>query len=1020
MKPVKATLAVQLNTTSVYDFLNSTIQIEAYLARLQATGQKLAPWVGSQQLFGIQKFLAACQKQRMQPIIGLATEVQIQNLVYKVVWYAKNKRGYRNLLQITQRSYNSQPLAWETVQSLTNDCHLVFCYRNQNDQAIILALPKQDWWDQISGFIGCEQLPPTSMIENLLSHVIPFQPVRYLDPHEQKKHRVLQAIKKAVQLNEITDQYDYSFQTKTQLTKQFAKSVFEVNLQRFCATCEPTAGSVPKLTIKPAQIPAEFQSSSEYLRQICQKQLTKEFGNQPIYQERFEYELKVIQERGWENYFLIVADYIQFSRHNNILVGPGRGSACGSLICYLLQITSIDPIQYKLIFERFLNPDLLQKPDIDTDFEDDKRAQIVKYLFTKYTNHHVAQITTIQTIGMKMALRDVGRVLDIELRTIDKICKAVNVHWNTDFQMAISQSYPLQKYQREYPELFKLVAQIINLPRQNGIHAAGLILTKQVISDFLPCFNDDQQQNVTQLDMYDIKQLGLIKMDLLGLRNLTLIQAILTRINHDRSPKLRLEQLPLNDQATFQKLASGDTLGLFQLESPGMRSLISKINPTSLEDIAATISLYRPGPMSNRALFIARKNGTVPDEYWIPAFKPVLANTFGVPLYQEQIMYLVRRFCQFSLAEADQLRYVISKKDKRLTEHLKANFWKKSRAEHHDEALIKRVWSLVAKFFDYGFNRSHAIAYALIAYWMGYLKTHYPHHFFLALLNKNLHDQTKTQQILLYWTRQTTNAIAISVNRSTNEYVWDSQTNQLLLPLNIIKKVGIVSAQKILSERQQHGPFKSLIDFIGRMLVHGFGKSMLKQLICANVFAEFNHNRATLLANLDQLLLVAQLLHEKRANTRQELLKTFPALKLERQADDWKLNLQCERASFGFLINYQFLRAWTAKLLPTTTYSHVSIAKLQRLPKQITKQHCTTGIIDQVTVFQTRQNLEMAFLWISDGSQQLKILVFNAVWSKIKTVLLPQTLVMVVLEKRFYQNQTSYLLQKLINFAPTT
>jgi DNA polymerase-3 subunit alpha len=434
------------------------------------------------------------------------------------------------------------------------------------------------------------------------------------------------------------------------------------------------------------------------------------------YIERLKKELAVIDQMHFNDYFLVVQDYVNFAKRNGILVGPGRGSAAGSLVAYVLGITDIDPIEHNLIFERFLNPSRQTLPDIDIDFMDNRRNEIVEYLFNRYGSDHVAHIITFQKIKAKMAIRDAGRVLGIELPIINSISKLINMQYDLDLAGAIADNKTLSSFANKYEELFDIAKKILNFPRQVGLHAAGVIITNTAINEVIPVQNSPDGINATQYSMEYLEPLGLIKIDILGLVNLTTINETIKLIKKEQSKIIDLSKIDLDDRKVFAQLTNGNTIGIFQLESQGMRNLIMKIKPTSIEDISITSALFRPGPQKNIPEYLSNKAHPENIKYLNDDFKEVLSATYNIIIYQEQVIEIVQRVAGFSLAEADLFRRAISKKDSDKLTELRVHFIAGGRKNKYSEEELVKIFNFVYEFANYGFNHSHSLAYSYISY----------------------------------------------------------------------------------------------------------------------------------------------------------------------------------------------------------------------------------------------------------------------------------------------------------------
>jgi DNA polymerase-3 subunit alpha len=427
-------------------------------------------------------------------------------------------------------------------------------------------------------------------------------------------------------------------------------------------------------------------------------------------------ELQIIDQMHFNDYFLVVQDYVAFAKRNGILVGPGRGSVAGSLVAYVLGITEIDPIQHDLIFERFLNPSRQTMPDIDIDFMDNRRNEIIEYLFERYGTQHVAHIITFQRMKAKMAVRDVGRILGIELPIINNISKLISMQYDLDLVGAIDKNKQLASFAAKYETLFDIAKKILNFPRQIGLHAAGVVITDTRIDDILPVQSATDGINCTQFSMEYLEPIGLIKMDILGLVNLTTINETIKLIKKQQSKNIDLSQINLNDARVFNELTSGHTIGIFQLESPGMQNLIMKIKPKSIEDISITSALFRPGPQKNIPTYLKNKTNPNSIQYLNDDFKEVLSSTYNIIIYQEQVIEIVQRVAGFSLADADLFRRAISKKNADKLSQLKEQFIHGGKKNKYSETELNKIFDFIYEFANYGFNHSHSLAYSYISY----------------------------------------------------------------------------------------------------------------------------------------------------------------------------------------------------------------------------------------------------------------------------------------------------------------
>ena len=484
---------------------------------------------------------------------------------------------------------------------------------------------------------------------------------------------------------------------------------------------------------------------------MCVNSLNKMFAKQinipENYLYRLKYELEVIDKMGFNDYFLVVQDYVNYAKNKGIIVGPGRGSAAGSLVAFLLGITTVDPIKNNLIFERFLNPQRSTMPDIDVDFMDDRRNEVVEYLFEKYSKNNVAHIIIFQRMKAKMVIRDVGRILSMNRVIIDSICSILTDNFDELYQETKT-AKALQQFQKEYPELFRIAIKLLNFPRQTGLHAAGVVLSSANLTDIVPIQNSADGLLCTQYSMEYLEPLGLIKMDILGLINLTTLNQSITAIEKNHGVKIDLYNIPLNDQKVFNYISAGNTTGIFQLESPGMTRLVTRIKPRNIEDISICSALYRPGPQKNINIYL--KNRTHPEEisYLNNDIRKILEPTCNIIIYQEQVIQIVQKIAGFSLADADSFRRAISKKQVSKLASLKKSFIDGGIKNGYSEQKVNEIFDYIFEFANYGFNHSHSLAYSYISYWLAYIAYYYPLEFYSTLLMSNDASTEKINQYI--------------------------------------------------------------------------------------------------------------------------------------------------------------------------------------------------------------------------------------------------------------------------------
>lgn len=871
-------MSVHLHVRSCYTLLQSTMTISKIIESTKKHGYKSVALTDHNVMHGAMAFYHACQKEDIHPIFGMEVDAIWKEELYGYLLLAKNDDGYRSLMKLSTRLNTTEhkaELSMEELADYTTDCVVLtngdlnamepYVVRGEMDYLrVYLQMCNtcfQDFYVSIarndSGLLQTRNPALKQLCKQLAIPTAALSRIYFKDEDEEESYKTLCAINQGVSLDDRTLNYSPKRYFRSQ--EEMAALYDEDDLN---ATDEIAQRCQVKMQFPKAVLPA-FQnkygvSSESFLRSLCQKGLQKRMGFQPIsqeYQKRLDYELDVIISMQYADYFLIVWDFIRFAKTQDIYIGPGRGSAAGSLVAYCLGITHVDPLQYHLLFERFLNPERVSMPDIDTDFPDNRRDEVIQYVKKLYGNHRVSHIITFNTLAAKQVLRDVGRAMNIPLREVDIMCKLVpytpKVTLDHTYQ-TVPRFKQMINSSLQYRKLFAISRQLEGLPRHASLHAAGIILSNQAIDEVCPLIDVDEGICATQFTMEYMEELGLIKMDFLGLRNLTIIDEVVHHINAAGTKQIDIMRIPLDDHKTYELIQAVDTVGVFQLESDGMKNLIRQMKPYCFEDIVATIALFRPGPMENIAEYLERRAHPEKVDYIHPLLEPILKNTYGIMIYQEQIMQVAQVMAGFSLGKADNLRKAISKKKGEELQKLKKDFIDGAMLKGFDQALAEHVYDLIMKFANYGFNRSHSVAYGMIAYQMAYLKANAPLFFFTSLLDSVIGSETKTSEYIFEAKKRNIAVLLPSVNASKNSYV--IERNALRFPLPGIKGIGHAVSKQIMEDREQHGPYADYFDFVARMCGHKIGRKTIEVLIHAGALDEFKINRASLMASLDDAL----------------------------------------------------------------------------------------------------------------------------------------------------------------------
>ncbi len=694
-----------------------------------------------------------------------------------------------------------------------------------------------------------------------------------------------------------------------------------------------------------------------------------------IYIDRLEYELSVITKMGFTNYFLMVYDMIRYAKTQNILVGPGRGSAAGSLVAYCLGITHIDPIKNQLLFERFLNPERISMPDIDTDFPDTSRHKIIEYLQAQYGADHVALIVTFSALKAKQALRDVARVKNIPNLEIDSIVRLIpnvpNMNLNKAWNEISAFRSKIQS-KASYLDLFHTALKIENLPRHTSQHAAGVVLSQKEIVEVCPIYAGDGTIQSTQFTMDYLESLGLIKMDVLALKNLTTVENILSDLKKTYGLELDIYKLNQNDKKTYALLSSGDTIGVFQFESDGIRSLLRDIRPQTFSDIAIALALYRPGPMENKNVYLANRNHPETIHYLHPLLEPILKETYGIMIYQEQIMQIAQTIGNMTLAQADSLRKAMSKKNKALMDSYEEIFIQGATAQNIKKEIATKIFKTMEHFADYGFNKSHSYAYASLAYAMAYLKANYPLFFYRSLLDSVTGNKEKSADYIFECSKRNVPVLPCSIVSSTDRYCIEN--NGIRMPFQVLKGIGKTVYDKIIQERKKK-PFQDLYECMARLIACGIKENALITLINAGAFDPLYPSRKTLAENLDQIISYANLVKVEDETLHFDFSVASPPnlIRLEEQVLE---RAQKEKEVYGFYLSEHPISSLRKKRFQ-------NLRTLREISEQLGFVS-VLGRVSRIKPYRTKKGDLMAFLTLEDETQMIDVAIMPRLYGQIK------------------------------------
>ena len=1030
-----------LHVHTEYSLLDGAAKIPLLVARAKELGFDSLAITDHGVMYGVIDFYKECQKQDIKPIIGCEVYVAPgsrfdkeaapdDERYFHLILLAENDIGYSNLSKIVTRGFTEgyyykprvdKELLKEYHEGIicTSAClqgEVAYYIRKRlPDEARKVALEYQEIFGKDNFFLEMQDhgmsddtLVNTELLkmsEELGIELIATNDSHYIKAEDWEAHDVLLCIQTNAKVqDEKRMRYDggqYYLKSADEMERLFpyAKEALR-NTHKIAERCNVNIvfgeQKIPKY-----DVPGDGDAY-EYLCRLCKSGLNERYEDvTPELSQRLDYELETIKNMGYVDYFLIVWDFINYARSNGIGVGPGRGSAAGSLVSYTLKITNIDPIKYSLIFERFLNPERVSMPDIDVDFAPDGRQKVIDYVTEKYGEEKVVQIVTFGTLAARNCIRDVGRALDISYKTCDMVAKSIPADVNMTIEKALAQSPDFKKMYDESEEVHYLVdvsKQLEGLPRHASLHAAGVVIGREPIDEFVPlCKNGDVV--ATQFNMTRIEELGLLKMDFLGLRNLTVIKDAVENIRKRTGETVDVENLDFDDKAVYDMISQGKCDGVFQLESSGMQSFMKELKPHSIEDVIAGISLYRPGPMDFIPQYIKGKNNQDLIKYDTPELEPILKPTYGCIVYQEQVMQIVMTLAGYSLGRSDLVRRAMSKK--------KADVMAKERQYfvYGDEAsgvpgcikngiseeIANKIFDEMTDFASYAFNKSHAAAYAVVAYETAYLRCHYPLDFMSALLTSVRDNSQKLSKYIVAVKRMGIKLLPPDVNKG--EGVFSVDGDAIRYGMSAIKSIGDNVVETILEARRTGGPFRDLRDFIERVSNKEANKRTIESFIDSGAFDSFGYNRHQMKEVYPKIIdEVTQ--EKKKATSGQISLLDFMGAEDKKAFDvvypdvpeyDKDTFLRAEKDALGLYVSGHPLDSYTDLLKKETTASTMDFYIDEETLVAEAKDgmnYRLGGVIDEITYKVTRNGENMAFVRIEDLYGSLEVVIFPRVFER--------------------------------------
>ena len=1053
---------VHLHIHSEFSLLDGANRIKDLPVRARELGMNAMAITDHGAMFGAIDFYKACKANDVKPIIGCEVYVAPRSRKDKdpnidakyshLILLAKDNQGYKNLATLvsmgyTEGFYYKPRIDHEIIEKYHEGivC-LSACLAGEVNQAILAndmekAKEIALWYKSIFGEDYYLEIQNNGIKEQVLANqkliqlakelnipLVATNDAHYLKREDAYNHEVLLCIQTG---KRMTDEDRMKFDTD----ELYVKSPEEMSnyFKNVPDAIENTVKIAEKCNVKfefghtilpNYDVPQEFETHYDYLEKLTFDGLKKRYGLNPTEEilERTKYELSVIKKMGYVDYFLIVWDYIHFAKTHDIPVGPGRGSGAGSIVAYSIEITDIDPIQYNLIFERFLNPERISMPDFDVDFCYEKRDKVIEYVEQKYGKDHVSQIITFGTMSARMVIRDVARVLDMPYAEADKLAKMIPNELHITIKKAMEQNLELKELyetDEKIKKMLDIAMALEGMPRQASTHACGIVITKEPVVNYVPLYVRDDAIS-TQYIMTTLEELGLLKMDFLGLRTLTVIQDTIDLVKQNQNIDVMFDE-KMNDPKVYKLWQNGESVGIFQFESQGMTNFMKELKPDGLEDIIAGVSLYRPGPMDQIPRYIANKKDPEHAVYTHPALKPILEVTYGCMVYQEQVMQIVRDLAGYSLGRADLVRRAMGKKKLDVMAKEREIFIHGQTDENGnvivpgcvrngiDELSANKIFDEMAEFAKYAFNKSHAAAYAVVSYRTAYLKAYYSTEFMAAMLNSFLGNLDKVPAYIEECKRLSIQILKPDINKSYTKFTVDK--NQIRFGLGSIKNVGTAAVDEIVEERTKRGEFKDFSDFCERIKETSVNKKCIESLIKAGAFDELGQTRKTLMASYE--IIIDTINSDKKAfagqvsmfdlgeQTKTEEIKYNYTI-LPEYAEKEKLSM--EKEMLGIYISGHPLEKIRAQIEAKTTINSLKLKELSEVSEieeekvaefQDGQNVVYAGIVSSVKKKYTKNNTIMAFVTIEDLYGSTEFIVFDNCYKQCVDLLVNENVVIV-------------------------
>lgn len=1036
---------VHLHTHTHYSLLDGLTKIDELVARTKELGMEAAAITDHGVMYGVVEFYQKAKKAGIKPIIGCEAYIT-DNMYdkrpgsdgeryYHLILLAENNIGYRNLIKLVTKAHLEgfyyRPRIDKNLLRQHSEGLIGFsgCLGGELSRAVLTGQTEKAErvvreYEEIFGknnfFIELQQHPNIedqnsvtpaliTLARRLDVPMVATQDSHYTKPENAHAHDVLLAVQTG---NQVDDRDrlslrsdDFSLVSPEQMMAKFPDAPEAIeNTAKIAERCTVTI-ELDKIQLPAYPLP-DGKTADAYLRELAEAGMAQRYGMQPpeAVVSRLNYELGIIGKTGFNSYFLIVQDFVNWAKSQGIIVGPGRGSAAGSLVSYVLNITNVDPIKYNLLFERFLNPARVSQPDIDLDFDDARRGEVFEYVRHKYGEDHFAQIITFGTMAARGSVRDAGRALGFSYDFCDKVAKLIPFNPQQGEKsgylarciVEVEELKQLYNLNTDVKKLVDTATQLEGVARHSSTHACAVVITPKPLTEYLPLQRGTNEGDIiTQYEMHAVESLGLLKMDFLGLANLTIIENALKLIEQNHGVKINIDRIPLDDKKTFKLLQRAETTGVFQLESSGMKRYLKELKPTEIEDIIAMVALYRPGPMELIPDYVARKHGKKPVEYLTPELEPVLKNTYGIMVYQEQLIQAVQVLAGFTLAEADVLRKAVGKKIKKLLDEQEGKFKEGAARIGTSKTIADKFWELVEPFNRYAFNRSHAACYAMLAHQTAYLKANYPIEFMAALMNSDSGDIERVAFLIEECRTMNIEVLPPAINESMERFfpilAGDATSAvpetgaKIRFGLAAIKNVGVNIVRAIIDERTTHGRFANIEDFVTRVQNKDLNKKSLESLVKCGAL-DILGERSMLLDNMDELLIYARDRQKAETMGQGSLFDTLggdaasgnslPPLRLKDGAPlQRSQKLMWEKELLGLFISDHPLKDFEPQLAAQQGLATIGDLIHGKRSSQVK----VGGIITKIQKIITKTGKPMIFSWVEDATGKIEIVVFPTV-----------------------------------------